>query len=189
MKLIVGLGNIGVEYEHTRHNIGFRAVDAVANGAGLSWTTSSAFEAGIAEGAINSERVILMKPAPMMNDSGRAVAKVVRYYRIPLERIWTVHDDVDLPFGEIRIESDRGSAGHRGVQSVIDALGTREFHRVRIGVRNEQYRPGTKTADEFVLAEFTSEEETRLPAVIEKATAAIEHYPEGGSSPATQISS
>ncbi|MBI2624266.1 aminoacyl-tRNA hydrolase [Candidatus Parcubacteria bacterium] len=176
MTILVGLGNIGVEYAHTRHNVGFKVIDALAAARGLVWRNDSAFEASVAEGS----KVMLAKPTTLMNDSGRAVAKLARYYRITPESIWVIHDDVDILFGEIRIESGRGSAGHRGVQSVIDALGTSGFRRVRIGVRNEQYQPGTKTADEFVLADFTNEEEEQLPAIIQKATAAIEANFDGG---------
>ncbi len=180
MTLVIGLGNIGRKYEYTRHNVGFRIVDALAAAWGLTWRERAQCEAAVAEGTRSGEKTVLAKPATMMNDSGRAVAKLAHYYRIAPERIWVVHDDVDLQFGEVRVESDRGSAGHRGVESVIDALGTNAFNRIRIGVQNEQYRPGTKTADELVLADFTKEEENRLPEVIQKAIAAIESQLDGG---------
>lgn len=180
MTLIVGLGNIGTAYEHTRHNVGFRVVDALAAGWGSAWRTRTDCEAAVTEGMRSGEKTILAKPATMMNDSGRAVQKLAHYYRLTPERILAIHDDVDLLFGEIRIEDGRGSAGHRGVQSIIDSLATNTFHRVRIGVKNEHYRPGTKSADEFVLADFTEEEEKQLPDIIQKATAAIEFQLDGG---------
>ncbi|MBI3304924.1 aminoacyl-tRNA hydrolase [Candidatus Parcubacteria bacterium] len=180
MKLIVGLGNVGRDYERTRHNIGFRVADALSAAWGLTWRERADCEATVAEGSRDGAKIVLAKPATMMNDSGRAVAKLGHYYRLTPGEILVAHDDVDLSFGEIRIEAGRGSAGHRGVESLIEALGTKEFHRVRIGVRNGQYRPGTKTADEFVLADFTNEEEKQLPAIIQKAIAAIEASFDGG---------
>lgn len=180
MTLIVGLGNIGREYEHTRHTVGFRVVDALAAAWGLPWRERADCEAAAAEGTRDGEKIILAKPTTMMNDSGRAVTKLARYYRIAPQRIWVVHDDVDLSFGEIRIASNRSSAGHRGVESLIDALDTKKFHRVRIGIQNEQYQPGTKTADEFVLANFTADEREQLPELIQKAIAAIEQVLDGG---------
>lgn len=186
MMLIVGLGNLGLAYERTRHNVGFRVVDALATQWQFGWRGRTDCEAAVAEGIRNGTNIILAKPFTMMNDAGRAVAKIAHYYRLAAENVLVVHDDVDLPFGEVRREQGRGSAGHRGVASIIEALGTNAFWRVRIGVRNEYYRPGTKSADEFVLADFTNEEETRLPDIMRKATAAIEDHLDGGPSGGTQ---
>lgn len=180
MTFIIGLGNSGKEYERTRHNVGFLVVEAIAKSLGATWQRKADFEAEVAEGQRGTEKVLLAKPTTMMNDSGRAVAKIMRYYRLVPEDVIVAHDDVDLPFGEIRVEAGRGSAGHRGVESVIKALDTQEFLRLRFGVRNELYQPGTKTADDFVLTNFTADEVKQLPELIQKVIAAIEQMLDGG---------
>lgn len=150
MKLIVGLGNPGRKYQKTRHNIGFRVIDELKR-------------------EISDKDVILLKPQAFMNQSGKAVKSLTTKYKIPLINILVVHDDVDLPFGTIRISKNSSSAGHKGVQSIIDELGTRDFTRIRIGIN-----PGHKVdTEKFVLKKITRQEEKQLKEVIKKAAEQI----------------
>jgi len=155
MKLIVGLGNPGAKYKKTRHNIGFRVIDALKD-------------------EISEKEIILLKPQTFMNKSGVAVKSLTTKYKISTTDIVVVHDDVDLPFGTIRVSKNSSSAGHRGVQSIIDELGTQNFIRVRIGIRpkSEIRNPKFETAD-FVLEKFTKDEEKQLPEIIKKAVEQI----------------
>lgn len=117
-------------------------------------------------------KIILAKPQTFMNESGKAVKTLTKSYKLKAESLFVVHDDLDLPLGKIRISSGRGSAGHRGVQSIIDELGTKDFVRFRIGIRN--YELGIRNTEKFVLEKFTKKEEEILKKVIEKTCQAIE---------------
>ena len=152
MILIVGLGNPEKKYVKTRHNIGFRVIDELKS---LDF--------------VQDKEIVFLKPETFMNDSGKAVKGMVSYYKIPLENLYVIHDDVDLPFGTIRVSKNSSSAGHKGVKSIIDELGTQGFTRVRIGIRPEKEVDTTK----FVLQKFTKEEEKRLNEVIKKAVEEI----------------
>jgi PTH1 family peptidyl-tRNA hydrolase len=145
MKLIVGLGNPGAKYKKTRHNIGFRVIDSLD--------------------PTRDKKVILFKPDTFMNNSGRAVKRGLKYSGLKTKDLIVIHDDVDLPFGTIRISKNSSSAGHKGVQSIIDELKTKDFTRVRIGIRPD-YEIDTT---EFVLKNFTKDEEKQLPEIIKKA--------------------
>jgi len=157
MKLIIGLGNPGKKYEKTRHNIGFWVVDELKN-------------------EISDKDIIFLKPETFMNDSGKAVKAMVSYYKIPLENLLVVHDDIDLPLGKIRVSKDSSSAGHKGVQSIIDELKTQNFTRIRIGInpclagRRASHKVDT---EKFVLQKFTKPEEKQLPGIIKKAVGEI----------------
>ncbi len=152
MKLIVGLGNPGRNYQKTPHNLGFRAVAAVAESLGASdFNAAPHFDSDIAVVRQGREKILLAKPQTMMNASGDAVRKLASFYRIPIGNIWILHDDLDLPPGTLRHSVDSRAAGHRGVQSIIDALGTQGFHRLRIGVGRDDRVP----ADDFVLRPLT----------------------------------
>lgn len=144
MYLIIGLGNPGKKFQNTRHNIGFRVVDELPK----------------------RKDFIIIKPRTFMNQSGKAVKALVKFYKIKLENLWVVHDDIDLPLGKIRISRGRGSAGHKGVESIIRELGTKEFWRVRIGVCPRAGKP--KNVEKFVLQKFTKEEEKILKEVIKE---------------------
>jgi len=160
MKLIVGLGNPGKKYEKTRHNIGFRVVDEI----------------------IKSQKVLLLKPQTYMNESGKAVKSLTTKYKLQTTDIVVVHDDVDLPFGTIRLSKDSSSAGHKGVQSIIDELETKDFTRIRIGINPTKpaasFASGRARQNEnllagFVLKNFTKDEEKQLPEIIKKAVEKI----------------
>lgn len=130
MKLIVGLGNPGVEYSKNRHNTGFIIANEIAAKNSLSWENSSKFDAEIAV----SKDFILVKPQTYMNKSGEAVSKILNFYKIDIEDLLVIHDDVDLQFGEIKKQLGASSAGHKGVESIIEKLSSQEFWRIRVGV-------------------------------------------------------
>jgi PTH1 family peptidyl-tRNA hydrolase len=182
MKLIVGLGNPGEKYKHTRHNAGFLAVDFILKSdnsfitakpshefksemytclvpSGLSSIASA--KEGV-EGQENNQKVIFLKPQTFMNDSGQALKVICNFYKLDLAKdLVVIHDDVDLPFGEIKITESSSSAGHKGVQSIIDNLGTQDFQRIRVGVETREPRDQIPT-DAFVLQNFTDEEIKKL---------------------------
>jgi PTH1 family peptidyl-tRNA hydrolase len=174
MKLIVGLGNPGEKYENTRHNIGFAVIsDFRFKILDFSdWKTNKKFNADIATGKFGREKIILLKPQTFMNESGQAVAAAARFYKIKPADILVIHDDIDLPLGKIRIKKDGSSGGHRGVDSIIAALGTENFVRLKIGVAPET-RPKNFNAANFVLKKFTKAEEKTLTETIKKATEAV----------------
>lgn len=149
MKIIIGLGNPGKEYEHTRHNAGFLTVDKIAENFDWRFKDHADLEAEIAEAAINDQKLVLAKPTTFMNNSGRSVIKILNYFKASRDDLIIVHDDADLPIGEIRWKDQGSSAGHRGVQSIIDALGSNAFARARIGVGRSA--EGAVPLDEWVL--------------------------------------
>lgn len=149
MKLIVGLGNPGKEYENTRHNVGFLFIDKLST-------------------EVDSQKNILLKPQTFMNNSGMAVRTKIDFYKLSPADLIVIHDDKDLLLGEYKIQKDRGAAGHNGVQSIIDHLGTRDFMRVRIGIAHEDKQTMGDTAD-FVLNKFTKEEKEVLNKTVDKA--------------------
>ena len=163
-RLIVGLGNPGKEYEMTRHNVGFLIVDALAGES--TWSEKKSFKGQIAEQRANNQKTLLLKPETYMNLSGEAVRAVMQFYKIPLENIVVIHDDADLPFAEVRIQTGRGSAGHNGVKSIMECLGSAEFTRVRVGIG----RPSNEKMglDAFVLEKWTAEESEKLPTLAEE---------------------
>ena len=139
MILIVGLGNPGTAYEHTPHNIGREVIEQLAVKAGFTHPAfEKRFNALVSLGEAGEEKVLAALPETFMNNSGEAVAAIAAFYKIPSEHIWVTHDDADLPFGNIRVSRDATSAGHRGVESVIEKLGTKDFWRFRIGIRPEK---------------------------------------------------
>jgi len=139
MKLIIGLGNPGKEYEKTRHNAGFLAVDKIIENFQFSiFNFQLKFNAEISQGIINNEKVISVKPQTFMNGSGQAVKAIADYYKIKPEDIIVIHDDLDIPLGKYKISKGKSSAGHKGVQSIIDLLGTKNFTRIRIGIGAKQ---------------------------------------------------
>jgi peptidyl-tRNA hydrolase, PTH1 family len=162
MFLIVGLGNPGAQYELTRHNVGFRILDMLGGG---DW--ESKHDALM----LKLEDVILAKPQTFMNVSGKSVAQILKYY--PDAQLIVVHDELDLPLGSLKIIKGSGSAGHNGVQSIIDELGTKDFIRVRVGINNPETKqeiPG----DAYVLQKFSKKEESVLKEALIKAKEAVD---------------
>lgn len=167
MKIIVGLGNPGREYAQTRHNIGFMVVDRLAQLASASgWKRR--FQADLCETVFEGEPVVLVKPQTYMNLSGHAVRQVVHWYRVPVSDLLVIFDDLDLPFGALRLRARGSAGGHRGLASIIEQLGTQDVPRLRIGIGRG---PGEATA--HVLSRFTSEEAQRLPLIIDRAVEAV----------------
>ncbi|MBN1920122.1 MAG: aminoacyl-tRNA hydrolase [Anaerolineae bacterium] len=160
--LIVGLGNIGPRYAGNRHNIGFQAVDALAQSHGLSFSRSE-HHAAVAHGMLNTHRVVLAKPQTWMNDSGKAVAPLLTFYKIPPERMLVLYDDLDIPLGTLRFRQEGSSGGHRGVQSIIQHTGTQGFPRLRLGIGRP---PGRMDPAAYVLQDFDSAEQAILHDVL-----------------------
>lgn len=180
MKLIVGLGNPGVDYEDTRHNIGFMVVDKLAREIGrdtLAWTQDTKREAYIAKVG----DVILAKPVTFMNNSGVAVKKIVDFYHIDPSDVWVIHDDIDLPIGKIRIREKGGTAGHNGVESIMAELGTDKFLRFRLGIgrgkedikKSSDQNLGHRNVVSFVLSRFTQSEAGELKKLIKYGVEAV----------------
>lgn len=168
--LIVGLGNPGPRYAANRHNVGFRCLDRLAAAHGLAFDKRQK-QARIALGVLCGQRVVLAKPQTFMNDSGRAVAPLARFYQTPPERLLVVYDDLDLPLGVLRLRPEGGSGGHRGMQSVIEHLGGQNFPRLRIGIGRP---PGRMDPVDYVLQDVAADEEPLLEETLERAVAAIE---------------
>ncbi len=166
MKLIIGLGNPEKEYKKTRHNAGFLAIDKIASNFNFpSFTLQLKFNAEISESIIDNKKVILTKPQTFMNDSGRAVKAIMDYYKIGIQDVIVIHDDIDIFLDKYKITANRSSAGHKGVQSIINHLGTKDFSRIRIGVEIINRKIPT---EKFVLEKFGKEEMKIVEKVIEE---------------------
>lgn len=165
MKLIVGLGNPGKQYEHTRHNVGFLIVDDLAAHNGFALTNSKKLYAITGKGEIENKRLVLAKPTTFMNDSGAAVQALLAFYKLTPADLIVIHDDKDIPLGETRVQQNRGAAGHNGVLSIIEHTGTKDFMRIRVGV-SPAGQTIHDTAD-FVLGKLTKAEQTTLKTVFE----------------------
>jgi PTH1 family peptidyl-tRNA hydrolase len=165
MKIIVGLGNPGARYATTRHNAGFLAIDAfLKDHPGIQ--CQSKFASEICEIHFGTIKTFVVKPQTFMNESGRAVRELLQFYKAdPRTDLLVIHDEVDLPFGTVRMAADSSAAGHNGVQDIIDKLGTQEFRRVRSGVDARQSRNDFPT-ENYVLSPFTDDELSRLHSEI-----------------------
>lgn len=169
--LIVGLGNPGPKYEHTRHNAGFKAIDAIAEKAGVS-VSQIKFHALVGEAEIGGQKCLLMKPQTFMNESGIAVQEAASFYKIPVERVIVLFDDVSLKPGSVRIRRKGSDGGHNGIKSLIAHLDSERFPRVKIGVGAKPH-PDYDLAD-WVLSKFTPDEQKLLDAAYERAPGAVE---------------
>ncbi|MEK7510241.1 MAG: aminoacyl-tRNA hydrolase [Patescibacteria group bacterium] len=172
--LIVGLGNPGKDYAQTRHNIGFRVIDAFFQKNEFpDFYIDKKSQCLISEKYLGTKHIILAKPQNLMNNSGLAVRSLYTKYQIQNTRCMVViHDDIDLPVGKIKIVKNRGSAGHKGVESIIKELGTKDFVRLRVGIQPERGKP--RHGEEFVLRQFTKEELQVIENVIEQSREALE---------------
>ena len=175
MKMIVGLGNIGTRYDETRHNTGLMVVDQLARDYHLGAFTHLKQEAVAVSGVINGEKVMLVKPTTFMNDSGRAVGPLVDYYDIDLDDLVIVNDDLDMPVGKVRLKTHGASGGHNGLKSIISALGTKNFNRVKVGIDHPQH--GTVVS--HVLGKFSKEERPKFDQAVEQAEHALEDWING----------
>jgi PTH1 family peptidyl-tRNA hydrolase len=173
MKIIIGLGNPGKEYTHTRHNAGFLALDYFleSQAPGETFSYDKKFNADIAIVQLEGEKIFLVKPQTFMNNSGESVQKIASYFGVNTkEEITVIYDEIDIPFGKIKITGN-SAGGHKGMQSIIDQLGTDEIYRVRIGIANDHSKQ-SETAH-FVLREFSKEEKEMLPKILKKASREI----------------
>jgi PTH1 family peptidyl-tRNA hydrolase len=156
--LIAGLGNPGRRYAKNRHNVGFQCLDALARAHGLAFDRRKS-KGKLALGRIEGHAVILLKPQTFMNDSGRSLASVKRFYQVPLERLLVIYDDLDLPLGSVRLRAKGGSGGHKGMHSIIAQMGEQDFARMRVGIGRP---PGHMDPADFVLQDFG---EDQLPVI------------------------
>ena len=170
MKLIVGLGNPGIEYQFTPHNVGFLAIDRIAGQCGVN-VDNRHCKALTARARIGNEEVLLAKPETYMNLSGMSVQELVRKYELDLQKdLIVIYDELDLPLGTIRIRERGSSAGHNGMQSIIDALGTQEILRIRLGIAPDH---PVKDGSRYVLAQFRKSQLVALDDLLEKASEAV----------------
>lgn len=172
--LVVGLGNVGKEYDGTRHNVGFVALDELAKQNDFpAWTTRKDLKCELTMANLGENRVILCKPTTLMNLSGEAAQAVARFYRISNPQTLAVYDEMAIPFGQLRTCLGGSDAGHNGVKSLIGHIGG-DFSRLRIGIGNEL--AANKDAADFVLDKFTKEEQEKLPLILREANALITEY-------------
>lgn len=170
--LVVGLGNPGLNYARTRHNVGFRAVDALAEKLGVK-IDRARFRGLTAQASAGGEKLLLLKPQTFMNDSGLSVMDAARFYKLPPERVLVLSDDISLEVGRLRVRASGSAGGHNGIKSIIGALNSEAFPRVKIGVGAKPC-PEYELAD-WVLSNFTASEEKRLvPALDDAGLAALE---------------
>jgi PTH1 family peptidyl-tRNA hydrolase len=176
MKLIVGLGNPGRDYHQTRHNAGFMALDRLVQRHGLG-PAKMKFHAGLIEGALPTgasgmQRVVLMQPTTYMNRSGLAVGEAMAFFRIPVEDLLVLVDDIALPCGRIRLRATGSAGGHNGLKDIERTLSTRDYARLRIGIDP----PGRIPQVDYVLGKFTSQQQEELDPALTDACRAIEHW-------------
>lgn len=188
MRLIVGLGNPGKEYENTRHNVGFKTVDWLSKEFGgvfsafgeptAGWDLEKKFNSELSEVKINGKKALLVKPRTFVNKSGEAVKKIVASYQLPVINLVVIHDDLDIPFGKVKLSFARSSAGHKGVESIIKALKTDKFYRVRVGTSNQQLvkvrkiknaKKRIEEINKFVTSVFLGSEKTKVAKLIKEA--------------------
>ena len=174
--LIIGLGNPGREYRETRHNIGFMLIDRLCKAAGVNLSRVQS-KALVATGSLEGQRLVLAKPQTYMNLSGQSVGGLVKFYKVPLEQIIIAHDDLDLSFGTIRIRPGGGSAGQKGMGSIIQQLGTQEFARLRLGIGRP---PGQMNPSDYVLHKFSSAEQETLNMLLDRSVEAVRTFMQDG---------
>ncbi|HKP40560.1 aminoacyl-tRNA hydrolase [Mycobacterium sp.] len=182
--LVVGLGNPGPRYATTRHNLGFVVADILAARIGAGFKAHKKSGAETATGKLGGRSVVLAKPRCYMNESGRQVGPLAKFYSVPPADIVVIHDELDIDFGRIRLKFGGGVAGHNGLRSVASGLGTNDFQRVRIGIGRP---PGRMDGAAFVLGNFTSAEQREVPTICEQAADATELLVKDGLEPAQNI--
>lgn len=175
--IIVGLGNVGKEYEGTRHNIGFTVVDSLAKRYNFpGWVEKKDLRCLFTTQPVGDARVVLIKPTTLMNNSGQALQAVMHFYKVPLSQVVVVHDELDIPFGQIRLRNGGSDAGNNGVKSLIHHVGE-EFGRIRVGVQN---KTSQKTdSKDFVLGKFNKDEQVHIPGLLRETDAILSEYIHG----------
>ncbi|MEK7203666.1 MAG: aminoacyl-tRNA hydrolase [Patescibacteria group bacterium] len=177
MKITFGLGNPGKEYENTRHNVGFRAVDYLNDKYGESFSFNKKLNLETSEINVSGKKLLLVKPQTFVNKSGEAVKKLMAKSKLRIADLIIIHDDLDIPFGKVKVSFGRSSAGHKGIDSIIRALKTNKFYRIRVGTFNNQIMKikkmkGKKKIEEvnkFVIGPFSSDEKSKLNKLIKEA--------------------
>ncbi len=175
MKLVIGLGNPGKKYEETWHNLGFLAVDEIKNKEPeifCDFKINKKFKSEICENQVAVEKIILAKPQTFMNQSGQAAKIIFDFYKINPKDLWVIHDDIDLTLGRIRISHSSSAGGHKGVQSIIDCLGTKDFIRFRLGIQKEP--PIEIPSEAYVLQKIDKQSKIIVDETIQKTISAIE---------------
>ena len=170
MYLIAGLGNPGLKYRNTRHNVGFAAVDYLAKELGLRFTKKR-FRGVTAEGTVGGEKVVLLKPHTYMNLSGQAIAEAAKFYHLPPEKIIVFYDDIDLDLGRLRIKASGSAGTHNGMRSIISCLGRQDFPRIRIGIGKN---PPYMDLAAYVLSQLTKDQQALIEAACQRAASAAE---------------
>lgn len=172
-KLIIGLGNPGKQYQNTWHNLGFLAVDEMQKKWGFEkFKNEKKWQAEISIGQFNNEKIILAKPQTFMNNSGEAVVKIAKYYKIKLDDIIVIHDDVDLGLEKIRIAKDSSAGGHNGIKSIIQQIKSQNFIRIKIGIATD--RKNKMESADYVLSRFGLFQKKKVKEITKKITSAIE---------------
>lgn len=167
--LIAGLGNPGREYKINRHNIGFMVIDEVAEKLGIEFTRMQS-NAMVTKGEYTGEKIILAKPYSYMNASGQPIRSLIRFYKIPFDNLLVIYDDVDLPFGTIRLRPEGSSSGQQGMNSIIQQLRSEDFNRLRVGIGRP---PGKMRTPDYVLQDFKKGEVEELPMILDRASDAV----------------
>ncbi len=188
MKLIIGLGNPGEEYQNTRHNIGFMAVDAIAKQSDANFSFEKKFNAEVAKGPFDTTQgkkpIILAKPHTFVNKSGEAVKKLKTFYKTKLEDIIIIRDDLDIEFGQAKLSFGKGSGGHRGIESILGVLKTEKFWQLKIGTANrslakarqqKNLKAKKEAVGNFVLSRFTPNEQTEIKRVLKNSLQKLEN--------------
>lgn len=178
--LVVGLGNIGSDYDDTRHNIGFLCLDSfVASQDGMeAWINKKDLKCHLASGRLGDTRIYAIKPTTFMNLSGEAVQAAATFYKIPPENIIVVHDELDVDFGQMRMRLGGSAAGHNGIKSVTQCLGTDEYGRIRIGIGPK--KPARIPSEKFVLQSFNEDEQSQLRNLVQEVNAVLSEYAYSG---------
>ncbi|WP_435590382.1 aminoacyl-tRNA hydrolase [Nocardia sp. bgisy118] len=169
--LVVGLGNPGPEYERTRHNVGFLVADVLAERVGGRFAVHKKSGADLLQARLDGRQVLIAKPRSYMNLSGRPVAALARFFSVPPTEVIVVHDELDLPFGAVKLKRGGGEGGHNGLRSISSALTTKEYVRTRIGIGRP---PGRQDPADFVLKPFSTPERKEVPVIVEQAADAVE---------------
>ncbi|MEU1546943.1 aminoacyl-tRNA hydrolase [Nocardia sp. NPDC005745] len=169
--LVVGLGNPGPEYERTRHNVGFLVADVLAERVGGRFGVHKKSGADLLQARLDGRQVLIAKPRSFMNLSGRPVAALAKFFSVPPTEVIVVHDELDLPFGAIRLKRGGGEGGHNGLRSVSSALTTKDYLRTRIGIGRP---PGRQDPADYVLKPFSAPERKEVPVIVEQAADAVE---------------
>jgi PTH1 family peptidyl-tRNA hydrolase len=171
IKLFVGLGNPGPEYEATRHNAGFWWIDALSRELKAPLSLDKSYHGQVARVTINGQNVWLLKPLTFMNLSGAPVVALAQFFKVPVDNVVAVHDELDVPYGQVRVKRGGGEGGHNGLRSMSKSLGSKEYARVRFGIGRP---PGRQDPADYVLSDFSGGERKELEFLVDRAADVVE---------------